>query len=154
MMNRRILLLGIPTLIAGAAGRLRARERSPGQSKPAAVGEAERAFAASMAARDIKAFAARLADEAIFVGGATGPVLRGKAAIVDGWRKFFEGPIAPFSWEPDLVEVLESGTLALSSGPVRDPAGTVIGRFNSVWRLDDDAAWRVVFDKGSPVCPK
>ena len=32
-MNRRILLLGISTLIAGAAGRLRARERSPGQSK-------------------------------------------------------------------------------------------------------------------------
>jgi ketosteroid isomerase-like protein len=151
-MNRRILLLGIPTLIAGVAGRLRARGRSPSQSN--AVAEAERAFAASMAARDIKAFAARLADEAIFVGGATGPVLRGKAAIVDGWRKFFEGPAAPFSWEPDLVEVLESGTLALSSGPVRDPAGTVIGRFNSVWRLENDGAWRVVFDKGSPVCPK
>jgi ketosteroid isomerase-like protein len=151
-MNRRILLLGIPTLIAGVAGRLRARGRSPSQSN--AVAEAEGAFAASMAARDIKAFAARLADEAIFVGGATGPVLRGKAAIVDGWRKFFEGPAAPFSWEPDLVEVLESGTLALSCGPVRDPAGPVIGRFNSVWRLENDGAWRVVFDKGSPVCPK
>ena len=153
-MNRRILLLGIATSIAGVTGRLRARERVPRQSKAAAVGEAERAFAASMAARDIKAFAGRLADEAVFVGGATGPVLRGKAAVVDGWRKFFEGPAAPFSWEPDLVEVLESGTLALSSGPVRDPAGTVIGRFNSVWRLENDREWRVVFDKGCPVCPK
>ena len=79
----------------------------------------ERAFAQTMADRDLEAFASFLADEAIFLSEA-GP-LRGKQAIVDAWSRFFEGGDAPFSWEPDQVEVLETGMLALSTGPVHDP---------------------------------
>jgi hypothetical protein len=45
--------------------------------------------------------------------------------------------------------VLDSGTLALSSGPVRSPDGKVFARFNSIWRLEAPGVWRVVFDKGS-----
>jgi hypothetical protein len=48
---------------------------------------------------------------------------------------------------------LYSGTLALSTGFVRDPDGKVTGRFNSIWRLEGPRMWRVVFDKGSPVVP-
>jgi ketosteroid isomerase-like protein len=73
-------------------------------------------------------------------------------AVVSGWKQFFEGEQAPFSWAPESVEVLDSGTLALSSGAVRDPAGTPVAAFNSVWRLEKDGRWRVVFDKGCPVC--
>jgi ketosteroid isomerase-like protein len=62
---------------------------------------------------------------------------------------FFQGPDAPFSWHPDVVAVLDSGTLALSSGTVFGPAGEAAGRFNSVWRKDPDGQWRVVFDQGS-----
>jgi hypothetical protein len=40
----------------------------------------------------------------------------------------------------------------MSSGPVRDPAGHQIGTFNSIWRLERDGRWRVVFDKGCEVC--
>lgn len=109
---------------------------------------AERAFARSMADRDIKAFAAFVSDEAIFLNGST--ALRGRAQVVSGWAKLFEGTPAPFSWDPDQVEVLDSGGLALSTGLVRDPAGKVIGRFNSIWRLESPGTWRVVFDKGSP----
>jgi len=47
-----------------------------------------------------------------------------------------------------VVEVLDSGDLALSSGPVVSPAGETVGRFNSVWRKDPDGRWLVVFDKG------
>ena len=54
--------------------------------------------------------------------------------------------------EPDIVEVLDSGTMALTSGPVHDPKGELIGRFNSIWRLEPDGRWRVVFDRGAPVC--
>ncbi|HPA52918.1 MAG TPA: DUF4440 domain-containing protein, partial [Thermoanaerobaculia bacterium] len=61
---------------------------------------------------------------------------------------------APFSWEPALVEVLDSGTLALSTGPVRDPAGKETGTFTSIWRREGPGTWRIVFDKGNPVCPK
>jgi ketosteroid isomerase-like protein len=112
---------------------------------------AERAFARSMADRDATAFATHVSDEAIFFNGAG--VLRGKKQVVATWSRFFEGKAAPFSWEPDRVEVLQSGTLALSTGLVRDPAGKVIGRFNSIWRLEASGTWRVVFDKGSPAEP-
>jgi ketosteroid isomerase-like protein len=52
------------------------------------------------------------------------------------------------------VEVLASGQLALSTGPVRDSKGKVIGTFTSIWRLEAPGKWRIVFDKGSPVCDK
>src|SRR2546425_13311934 len=80
------------------------------------------------------------------------PALRGKRAVVDAWKRFLEGPAAPFSWDPDVIEVLDSGRLALTSGPVKDPKGEQTGRFTSIWRLEADGQWRVVFDRGSPVC--
>jgi len=109
---------------------------------------AERAFAKSMADRDASAFAKHVSNEAIFFNG-TG-VLHGKKEVLAAWSRFFEGKTAPFSWEPDRAEVLRSGTLALSTGLVRDPKGKVISRFNSIWRQEAPGVWRVVFDKGSP----
>ena len=113
------------------------------------VRESERAFAATMAARDLRAFGTFVSDEALFFGRT---VLRGRDSVVAGWSRFFQGAAAPFSWEPVSVEVLGSGTLALSSGPVRDPSGKVVGTFNSIWRHESDGRWRVIFDKGCDVC--
>jgi ketosteroid isomerase-like protein len=112
------------------------------------VAETERAFARSMAERDHRAFGGFLSEQAVFFAGAT--VLRGRAAVAAGWKGYFEGPTAPFSWAPDQVEVLGDGTLALSTGPVRDAAGRTIARFNSIWRLEAPGDWRIVFDKGQP----
>jgi ketosteroid isomerase-like protein len=112
------------------------------------VRQAEEAFARTMADRDLEAFAAFVSQEAIFFGGPE--TLRGREAVVEGWRPFFEGADPPFSWEPEVVEVLPSGTLAHSSGPVKDPHGNVMATYNSVWRLETDGKWRVVFDKGCP----
>jgi len=112
------------------------------------VRQAEQAFAKTMADRDLEAFSAFVSEEAVFFGGPES--LRGRDAVVEGWRPFFEGTDAPFSWEPEVVEVLPSGTLAHSSGPVKDPQGNVVATFNSVWRLEADGRWRVVFDKGCP----
>jgi ketosteroid isomerase-like protein len=111
------------------------------------VDAAERSFARSMAERDLAAFERHLSEVAVFYGGAA--PLVGRAAVVAGWKAFFEGPTPPFSWEPDRVDVLADGTLAHSSGPVRDPSGQVVARFNSVWRQEAPGVWRVVFDKGS-----
>jgi len=110
----------------------------------------ERAFAKTMADRDLAAFAALIAEDAVFFSGPN--PLHGKQQIVDWWKRYYTGPAAPFSWEPEQVEVLESGSLALSSGPVRDPQGKLIARFTSIWRRDASGAWRIVFDKGSEVC--
>jgi ketosteroid isomerase-like protein len=98
------------------------------------VREAEAAFAKTMADRDHAAFVSFLSGEAIFVG--PNRVLRGKQEVAEGWKRFFEEPEAPFAWAPERVEVLGSGKLALSSGPVLDPAGRRIGTFNSVWRRE------------------
>jgi len=113
------------------------------------VRDAEKAFARTMAVRDHHAFGTFVSDEALFFGGQG--VLRGKVAVTTAWKKYFEGSEPPFSWEPEQVEVLDSGTLALSSGPVRDPQGKQIGTFNSIWRREDDG-WKVLFDKGCPPC--
>jgi len=112
---------------------------------------AEVAFARTMAKRDFPGFGEFIADEAVFFSGTT--ALQGKSKVLEGWAPFFAGPDAPFSWEPDQVEVLESGTLAISTGLVRDPAGRAIARFNSIWRLEAPNRWRVVIDKGSPPSP-
>lgn len=110
---------------------------------------AETAFAKTMADRDHAAFVSFLAGEAIFVGRSA---RRGKAQVAEGWRPFFEAKAAPFSWAPEAVEVLDSGTLALSSGPVFDPTGKRSGTFNSVWRREKDGRWRIVLDNGCPPC--
>lgn len=115
---------------------------------PAARVEArELAFAQTMAERDMEAFLSFISPEGVFFGS-RGP-LRGHEEIAAAWAPLFEGPEPPFSWRPDTVVVLESGELALSSGPVLDPSGQEIGRFTTIWRKDEDGEWRVVFDKGS-----
>lgn len=114
------------------------------------VADTERAFAATMKARDHAAFTRFLSEETVFFMGAA--PLHGKAAVAEAWKKFYGKPAAPFSWEPDEVEVLASGTLAMSTGPVYDPGGKLISRFSSIWRLEAPGQWRIVFDRGSEVC--
>lgn len=114
------------------------------------VADAERAFAATMQARDFPAFTRFLAEEAIFFAGDT--PLRGRDAVAKAWRAYYDGPRAPFSWAPERVEVVESGTLAYSGGPVYDAEGKRIGRFNSIWRLEAPGRWKVVFDRGDSPC--
>ncbi|HET7746305.1 MAG TPA: nuclear transport factor 2 family protein, partial [Vicinamibacteria bacterium] len=90
------------------------------------VRKAEAAFAKTMADRDHAAFVSHLADEAVFYGREP---LRGKEAVAAGWKPFFAEKTAPFSWAPDRVEVVASGTLAMSQGPVFDPSGKRVGTF-------------------------
>jgi len=145
---RMIVTWGLLSALLGVGGQAAAASN---EELAQQVRDAETAFAKSMADRSLGAFASHLADEAIFFGG-KGPI-RGRAAVVAAWRRFFEGADAPFSWEPEIVVVLDSGTLALTSGPVRDPSGAQIAVFQSIWRLGADGAWRVVFDKGCDYCP-
>ncbi len=113
---------------------------------------AESSFAATMARRDLKAFAAHVAPEAVFFSDTA--ALRGKEAVIEAWRKFFVERQPPFSWRPETVEVLSSGTLALTSGPVHDPGGKLVGSFTSIWRREADGTWRIIFDKGCPPPPE
>ena len=114
------------------------------------VADTERAFAKTMAQRDYEGFVSFLSLDAIFFSGET--ALRGQQQVADKWKSYYEKPDAPFSWEPAQVEVLDSGTLALSTGPVYDPGGKKVATFTSIWRLESSGQWRIVFDKGNGVC--
>jgi uncharacterized protein (TIGR02246 family) len=138
------LLGAAPLLCAALAQPLAAQSN---EALRAEVRAAETAFAATLAARDLDAFAQYVSEEAVFVGQSAH---RGRAAVVSAWRSYFEGPDAPFSWAPETVQVLDSGGLAMTSGPVYDPEGTRIGTFHSTWRREADGKWRVIFDQGCP----
>ena len=140
-------LLTSLVLLAALAGA--ARAETPDELTRQ-VRDSENAFAATMAQRDLHAFASFVADDAVFFGSQS--ALRGKDAVVAGWKALYEGQEAPFSWRSESVEVLASGTLAHSSGPVLDPQGNRVGTFNSIWRRDAAGRWKVVFDKGCDAC--
>jgi ketosteroid isomerase-like protein len=114
------------------------------------VADTERAFAKTMADRDFSGFKSFLSDDTIFFSGPT--PLRGKQMVVAAWQRFYDKPEAPFSWQPEQVQVLESGDLALSTGPVRDSKGKLFATFTSIWRREAPGQWRIVFDKGNEVC--
>ena len=114
------------------------------------VRKTEIAFAKTLADRNPAAFASFLSSETIFMS--RGNATRGPKQVAERWKGFFDGPQAPFSWEPEFVEGLESGKLALSSGPVRDPTGKRIGTFNSVWRREAKGQWKIILDNGCPAC--
>lgn len=114
------------------------------------VRDAETAFAATMAGRDFASFGRFVAEDAVFFG--SDGVQRGKSEVVAAWKGLFDGPKAAFSWAPKDVEVVGSGGLALSSGPVYDASGKRFGTYTSVWRREPDGAWKIVLDKGNPYC--
>jgi uncharacterized protein (TIGR02246 family) len=114
------------------------------------VAAAETAFAQTMADRDFAAFGRFIADDAVFLNG--NDPLRGKAAILAFWQKFYAEPAAPFAWQPDTVQVLPTGDLAQTVGPVTGPDGKVFARFYSTWRREPDGRWLVVLDNGYSTC--
>ena len=142
-----LTVLGLLGGCAGTAPQAQAVDRAALQQQ---VMDTERAFAKTMADRDHAAFSAFLSEETVFFSGPK--ALRGKQTVADAWQRFYDKPAAPFSWQPAQVEVLDSGTLALSTGPVHDAQGKLIGTFNSIWRQEAPGVWRIVFDKGSEVC--
>ena len=111
------------------------------------VRRAEVAFAKAFADRDAAKFFSFVADDATFLGGRTSS---GRKAIVDSWSRFFEGPVAPFSWGPERVSVDATGTLGLSTGPVFDPDGKHSGTYISTWTKQKDGAGKILFDSGGP----
>lgn len=114
------------------------------------VKNVERAFAQTMADRDHTAFESFLSKEAVFLSETT--ARRGKRAVADHWKAYFTEPEAPFSWEPETVSVLDSGKLALSTGPVWNAEGKRISTFTSIWRQEEPGVWRIIFDKGNRYC--
>jgi len=146
-MRRALAALMLSLTLAACA----TRPAVPPEQLRQQVMDTERAFARTMAQRDHAAFVSFLAEETIWF--APDRTLRGKQAVAEAWQPFYDKPEAPFSWEPTVVEVLDSGTLALTHGPVRNPAGEQVATFTSIWRQEAPGVWRIVFDRGCGHCP-
>jgi ketosteroid isomerase-like protein len=108
---------------------------------------AERAFSALSVEKGMKeAFLANLAPDAVVF----------RPAPVNGvsvWRAR-TNPAATLIWTPDFAEISGDGDLGVTSGPwefrpapERDQP-TAYGHFNTVWRRDQDGAWKVAADIG------
>jgi ketosteroid isomerase-like protein len=132
----------LPTTPGGAGPDIEALKRE--------VDATERAFARTMAQRDFAGFARFVAEDAVFIEDPE--PLRGRERVIADWKVLYTQPEAPFSWEPERVEVLASGRLALTTGPVHDKKGKLIGTFTSIWRREPSGAWRIVFDRGNAAC--
>lgn len=114
---------------------------------------AEIAFSQSVERRDREAFASFLHPDARFISGR---VSRGADAVAEAWSGYFKPDGPRIRWRPEIVEVNEEGTIALSRGPYRiveiDANGQRNerwGSFISVWVLGNDGRWRVHFDTGA-----
>ena len=155
-MSKTAALL-ISLLLIATAGVAAADAPAAVTGAAAAVRAAELAFAASVRDRDRVAFAALIADEAIFVSGTR--VLRGKSEVLAGWDYLFAADAPTLDWHPEIVEV-QSGGLGLSRGPWtftgkggEGAKESASGIFNSVWRRQPDGRWQVIIDAGCPPCP-
>ncbi len=142
----RILAL-VAVLLAAGSGASTPSEPIDLESQVAAV---ERAFARTMVDRDHAAFASFLSQETVFLAGTT--ARRGKQAVAAHWKGYFEESEPPFSWEPETVSVLDSGKLAISTGPVWNAEGSRISTYTSIWRQEEPGVWRIIFDKGDKYC--
>jgi ketosteroid isomerase-like protein len=145
---RLALLMGALSMVSACATGGPPRKAAVADAGEA-VRSAESAFAKAMADRDFNAFVSHLSADAVFFD--SHKVQHGAAEVSAAWKPLFRDPTAPFAWTPDHVEVLASGDLALSTGPVI-VNGKVVGRFNSIWRLEAPHTWRIVFDKGESIC--
>ncbi len=127
-----------------------ARAQSESADLRSQVAEVERAFAKTMADRDYDAFTSFLSEEAVFLAGTNAQ--RGKQAVAAQWKAYFEESAPPFSWEPETISVLDSGKLAISTGPVWNAEGRRTSTYTSIWRQEELGVWRIIFDKGDRYC--
>ena len=115
--------------------------------------QTEIAFARAFASRDAAKFFSFVDPDARFLSAKR--TLSGKEEIRKGWAGLLADPQPAFSWEPERVVVNGAGNLALSTGPIHDAEGTLIGYYSSIWQKQSDGTWKIIFDGpgSAPPCP-
>src|SRR4051812_20651358 len=115
----------------------------------------ETAFARAFADRDQTKFFSYVADDAHFLGQRR--TMNNKNEVREVWTGYFKDAKAPFRWEPERVVTNESGDIGLSTGPIYDDGGKLIGHYSSVWQRQKNGSWKVIFDgpgSGPPCAEK
>ena len=86
-MKLAVVLATLVLLVAPHAGRAAETASTPKRDLASEVRDSERAFAKTMADRDLASFGGYVAEEGVFFGG-KGP-LRGRAEVVQALNRFF-----------------------------------------------------------------
>ncbi len=113
--------------------------------------ETEKAFAALAKEKGLKiAFSTFAANDAVL--SRENKLIKGKKEIEAYFEKMTLRDVQ-LSWEPEYIEVAESGDLGYTYGPYSfewtDDAGEAqkaTGIFHTVWRKEADGEWRYVWD--------
>lgn len=132
--------------------------RAPVQDPPAdpsALMEADRAFAAAVAAGGSEAWASWFAEDGAMIQPGVGEI-RGRGEILSHMASLDE-PGVSLTWEPLRASIAASGDLGWTTGSYRSvstAAGGEVrtgqGRYVTIWRRQPDGSWRVAMDLGNP----
>lgn len=147
-MRQRNMLLVVALLLLACA-----TATAPRASMDQAVDQVRQAeidFAKAFSDQHEAQFASMIDEGAYFLGPRR--TLHGKTEIMQVWSGLIRDN--QFSWEPERVVVNSDATLGLSTGPVRDRSGKVIGQYSSIWQRRPDGSWKVVFDGPGSSCPQ
>jgi ketosteroid isomerase-like protein len=116
-----------------------------------AVREADHAWAAAVAARDLDRLLSFYAPNAVFI--TPEGIVSGPDDIGQLWSDLFRRPGYSMTWSAARVEVASTADVACSSGPwrqteIRDGQPQVKrGIYVAVWKLQVDGRWKVVVEK-------
>ncbi len=126
---------------------------APGRPASAVLMEADRAFAADVAAGGADAWAAWFAEDGAMMQEGAGEI-RGRTAIREAVA-YLDQPGVTLTWEPSRAEIAASGDLGWTTGTWEsrtevDAPPASRGRYVSIWRRQPDGSWKVVMDLGVP----
>ena len=129
---------------------------TPPPPDPAVLMEADRAFAAAVAAGGTEAWVSWFAEDGAQIQPGSGEI-RGRDAI----RELMAGlddPAFSLTWEPRRADIAASGDLGWTTGSYLSRGvgadgkpRQAQGRYVTIWRKQPDGAWKVVMDLGNPV---
>lgn len=108
---------------------------------------ADNAFAEASSRHDARAAGELIAEDAVFLNRRG--LLRGRAAVLEGWKELLTegGPV--LDWTPRQADASDSGELGFTVGDWRLEAkdGSVTtGEYVTVWRRERDGRFRALFD--------
>jgi ketosteroid isomerase-like protein len=143
---RRFALLALPLLLAAApAGAQTPYVAAPPPAEVAPVVAAERAFAADSPGLGVTGSFTKwsLPDAVIIAGGQVQTV---RQAYPPEAPRPADEPI--LQWWPNFAGVARSGELGFTTGGV-SVGGQRTGHYVTVWKRQDDGAWKWIYDGGS-----
>ena len=156
---RRLYLIGILISSLVLIGLTLACQQPPPPSPPdtraadeRAVREADAAWSKAAAAKDVEAYLAFFAEDALVLPP-NAPMLTGKESMRKGLSEEMANPGFALSWQASKAEASRGGDLAYSIGTyqvtMKDAKGKPVtdrGKYMTVWKKQPDGKWKVAAD--------